>query len=132
LIIGADQVADLEGLVLGKPGTVEKAAEQLTICSGRTVIFRSGLCVLDSRSGLYELDVVETAIHYRELTEGEIQTYIATDNPLDCAGAMRSESLGIALTESITSNDPTALMGLPLIRLSALLRQSGLQVLQQQ
>lgn len=126
LIIGSDQVADLGGDILGKPGTVERAVEQLAAMSGQRVIFRTGLCVLEADSGRYELDRVDVEVIFRQLSRDEIQRYVDQDQPLDCAGSFKSESLGISLLTALNTDDPTALVGLPLIRLSEILRQWGL------
>lgn len=126
LIIGSDQVADLNGTVLGKPGTVARAHEQLASLSGQTVIFRTGLCVLDADTGQHVNDRVDVEVKFRHLDPAEIERYIEQDQPLDCAGSFKSESLGISLLTSFNTEDPTALVGLPLIRLCKHLRQWGL------
>ena len=131
-VIGSDQAAVLgegsEERILGKPGTSERCREQLSACSGRTVRFLTAVCLVCERSAaqLEFLDV--TRVRYRTLDEASIARYLECDRPTDCAGAMRSEGLGIALCDSIDSSDPTALIGLPLIRLASLLRQAGYAV----
>lgn len=126
LIIGGDQVAvGPDGAILGKPGTVERACAQLARLSGQSVRFLSGLCLLDARTGHSQVEVIVTTVRFRVLDAATIRRYVERDRPLDCAGALRSEALGIALCEGIDSNDPTALMGLPLIRLAAMLRSVG-------
>lgn len=118
IIIAGDQCAALDNKLLGKPGTEGKAAFQLLACSGRTVTFYSGLCVLDNRNGESCCSCVETRVKFRQLSTEEIHNYIAMDKPLDCAGSFKAESLGITLFEAIESNDPSALTGLPLIELN--------------
>ena len=126
VVIGGDQVAvDADQRVLGKPGTAERACAQLGQVSGQAVRFLSGLCVLDAARGAHELAIITTTVRFRVLDDAEIRRYVARDQPLDCAGALRSEALGITLCEAIDSDDPTALMGLPLIRLAAMLRRAG-------
>lgn len=125
LVIGSDQCAVLHEQVIGKPGTHENAVKQLQNASGETVYFLTGLCLYDSLDGSYQLDVVPFQVDFRELTDGEIDNYLRKDQPYNCAGSFRSESLGITLFKRMTGDDPTALMGLPLIRLSGMLRQAG-------
>ena len=122
-VIGADQVAVCGERILGKPGEREHAIERLREMSGRTVEFLSGIAFI--HAGRTEVDVVPTRLTLRELGDDEIARYVDRDEPFDCAGGMRSESLGIALLSSLTSDDPTALIGLPLIRVSSWLRAAG-------
>ncbi len=130
IIIGSDQIAlTADGRRLGKPGTAEDAVQQLHSISGQTVQFLTGLCVLDGASGRYLYRQVETAVHLRTLGLGEIERYVARERPLDCAASFKAEGLGIALFEWIRSDDPTALIGLPLIATATLLRQAGFEVL---
>ncbi|MGD8832022.1 MAG: Maf family protein [Pseudomonadales bacterium] len=129
LVIGSDQVAELDGVVLGKPGTAERARSQLSRLSGREVTFLTGLCLLDTRDGGEQAAVVQTPVHFRHLSAVEIADYVARENPLDCAGAFKSEGLGIALFESLGGPDPNALIGLPLIELCRMLARAGLPVL---
>ena len=124
IVIGADQVAECDGRLLGKPGTIETAVKQLQHCSGQTMVFHSGLALIGRGRTLQT--VVPTEVRMRELSEAEIRRYVEQDRPLDCAGAMRSESLGITLTSAISSDDPTALIGMPLITISQLLRELGI------
>lgn len=130
IVIGSDQVADLDGQPLGKPGTVDNAVHQLTACAGKTVVFHTALCIIDARTSTHAyFEAVDTTrVVFRELGEAEILCYVDRENPLDCAGAFKSEGLGIALFESIQSNDPTALVGLPMIALCALLRRAGITI----
>ncbi|SEA29830.1 MAF protein [Thiothrix caldifontis] len=129
LIIGSDQCAVLHEQVIGKPGNHENAVQQLQNSSGKTVAFLTGLCLYDSRDGSYQLDVVPFAVDFRELNDEEIDAYLHKDQPYNCAGSFRSESLGITLFRRMHGDDPTALMGLPLIRLSQMLKQAGVNLL---
>ena len=125
LIIGSDQVCALGGQLLGKPGTVARAREQLQSMRGQSVTFYTGLSVINAQSG-ESLDSIDTTVvQLRELTDAEIDRYIAAEMPLDCAGSFMVEKLGISLFERVESTDPTALIGLPLIRVCSELRQFG-------
>lgn len=124
-VIGSDQVASCEGRTYGKPGSREAAIAQLEELSGRTVVFDTALCVIAGTSDTLLEVLVPTEVAFRALSRGEIERYVDADNPIDCAGAAKSESLGIALLERLSGDDPTALVGLPLIRLSAILRSLG-------
>ncbi|MHB1056555.1 MAG: Maf family protein [Rhodanobacter sp.] len=126
LVIGSDQVAELGGLVLDKPGTAERARIQLAASSGREVHFHTALCLLDTRDGRRHTHVDLTRVHFRELTAMEIGRYVEREQPLDCAGSFKCEGLGISLFESIDNHDPSALIGLPLIALARLLRKAGI------
>jgi septum formation protein len=125
VVIGADQVAACEGRILDKPGRAAQARQQLRHQSGRSVEFYSAVAVVCLQRGYCEQFVDLTIVHLRTLSELEIESYIRADEPFDCAGALRSESLGVSLCERIDSSDPTGLIGLPLIRLSATLRACG-------
>ncbi|GAB2548709.1 Maf family protein [Rhodanobacter koreensis] len=125
LVIGSDQVAELDGRILDKPGTAERAHAQLTASSGREVHFHTALCLLDTRDGRRHTHVDHTRVCFRELNPAEITRYIEHEQPLDCAGSFKCESLGISLFESIDNRDPSALIGLPLIALARLLREAG-------
>ena len=129
LVIGSDQVAVLDGHILGKPGTRANAIAQLSAASGKTVTFQTGLCVLDVHSGRQQLEVVPFAVTFRTLTEMQIQHYVDREQPYNCAGSFKSEGLGVALFERMHGEDPTALIGLPLIRLVHMLEEAGLEVL---
>jgi septum formation protein len=129
LIIGSDQVADCDGRPIGKPGNHEAAFAMLTALSGRTVVFHTGLALLDTATGRCATAMVDVRSTFRRLGAEEIGAYLARERPYDCAGAVRSEGLGIALFEAIESDDPTALIGLPLIRLCGMLRDAGVPVL---
>jgi septum formation protein len=126
LVIGSDQVAALRNAVLHKPGKVEQSREQLRASSGNIVDFYTGICVIDTRTGRRESALDHTRVMFRKLADAEINRYLARENPLDCAGSFKSEGAGIALFERIESVDPTALIGLPMIALSRLLRNAGL------
>ncbi|MCK9514823.1 MAG: Maf family nucleotide pyrophosphatase [Ottowia sp.] len=128
LVIGSDQVLDLDGRPEGKPGTHARAAAQLQRLSGREVVFHTALAVCCRASGFRRSDVAEVRVRFRKLEPAEIERYLLADRPYDCAGSARSESLGIALLERMVSDDPTALIGLPLIRTAALLRAAGLAI----
>lgn len=128
LVIGSDQIAELDGRALGKPGSVEGAQAQLAGCAGREVRFHTGLCLVDTRDGRRRTYLDTTCVRFRTLTAAEIARYVAREMPLDCAGSFKCEGLGIALFERIDSSDPTALVGLPLIALARLLREAGLAV----
>ncbi|MHA6203205.1 Maf family protein [Dyella soli] len=126
LVIGSDQVAELSGVVLDKPGTEERARAQLTASSGREVHFHTALCLHDTRNGQDLVHVDHTLVRFRSLDAGEIARYIEREQPLDCAGSFKCEALGISLFERIENDDPTALIGLPLIALGRLLREAGI------
>jgi septum formation protein len=129
LIIGSDQVAFCEGQTLGKPGSPEAAFQQLSALQGKTVLFFTAVALHDTQNRQSAVEVVSTEVRYRELTENQIRHYLSIDSPYDCAGSFKSESLGIALLEHVSSNDPTALIGLPLIALTRLLTAAGVDVL---
>ena len=129
IIIGSDQVAVRGDDILGKPGDRDTAIQQLLDCSGQDVRFLTSVCVLDSRTGLSEQHVDVTTVRFRALTPPLVETYVDRDRPLDCAGGFRAEGLGIALFEEISSRDPTALIGLPLIWLSGVLPGLGVALI---
>ncbi len=126
LIIGSDQVACLEDAVLGKPGDRAGAIAQLERASGRSVLFHTGLCLLDAKTGRAQTLVEPFRVHFRPLQRRQIEGYLDREQPYDCAGSFKSEGLGIALFERLEGEDPSALMGLPLIRLIALLESAGI------
>ena len=128
LIIGSDQVAYMDGQTFGKPGTVERAVAQLRSMSGRTVIFHTAVALLDAASGQFQLAGVPTQVRFRALSDDEIVRYVEKERPLDCAGSAKSEGLGISLLDALSGDDPTALIGLPLIALARMLRQAGVQL----
>ncbi len=125
IVIGADQVADLHGEPLGKPGTHERAFEQLKQMSDQTVIFQTALSVVCKESGFVASELAPVEVRFRKLSEDEIERYLRAEQPYDCAGSAKSEGLGITLLDAIVSDDPTALIGLPLIRTARLLRAAG-------
>ncbi|MBS1139672.1 MAG: Maf-like protein [Proteobacteria bacterium] len=129
LIIGSDQVATVDGKIYGKPGTHERAVEQLRALSGKTVNFFTGLCLLNARTGVAEVRGVPTLVTFRELTDSEIENYLRREPAYNCAGSAKSEGLGIALLSSMRGEDPNALVGLPLIALCDMLRNQGVAVL---
>ena len=129
LVIGSDQTADLDGKVLGKPGTAENACAQLAACSGPEVVFHTAICLVDVRTTAARAfaAIDTTRVSFRQLAAEEIARYVTREQPLDCAGSFKAEGLGIALFERIASVDPTALIGLPLIALCRLLREAGIE-----
>lgn len=128
VVIGSDQVADLDGEPLGKPHTHERAVEQLTRMQGRLVVFHTALAVVDAAGGV-QAEVVPTLLRMRPLSPETIEAYLRLEQPYDCAGAAKIEKMGIALVEAVDSTDPTALIGLPLVRLCSLLAAAGVPVL---
>ena len=129
VVIGSDQVADLNGMSLGKPGNFERAMAQLRQMSGQTMIFQTALAVVCLDSGFEQADLASVRVQFRVLSDAEIAAYLHAEKPYDCAGSAKSEGLGIALLESIANDDPTALVGLPLIRTCNLLRAAGIKIL---
>jgi septum formation protein len=129
VVIGSDQVADLDGQCLGKPGNHERATEQLRHMRGRPVIFQTAVAVVCQASGFAQVRRAEVRVQFADLSDAQIEYYLRTEQPYDCAGSARSEALGIALLRSIDSDDPTTLIGLPLIRTCELLRAAGLDPL---
>jgi septum formation protein len=129
LVIGADQVASCDGVRLEKPGTHDKALRQLLAASGREARFDTALALLDARSGTLQSRVVTVTVRFRTLSRAQIEDYLRREQPYDCAGSAKSEGLGIALLSRIDSDDPTALIGLPLIALTEMLAQAGMPVL---
>ena len=126
LVIGSDQCAVIDGRVLGKPGSFERAFEQLRASSGRAVRFETGLCVVDAASGRAEVDCVPFEVGFRALDDARIRNYLLREQPWNCAGSFKSEGLGITLFRHLRGDDPTALIGLPLIRLVSMLEAFGL------
>lgn len=129
LVIGSDQVAVLDGEILGKPGGHEQARAQLSRASGRGVTFLTGLCLWDAASGEARTEVVPFRVVFRPLTQAQIEGYLQREQPYNCAGSFKSEGLGIALFERLEGDDPNTLVGLPLIRLCRMLEASGVSVL---
>lgn len=128
VVIGSDQVAECDGTPIGKPGSFERAMNQLRMMRGKKVFFHTALCVLDgAHNNAIQQEVVTTTVVFRDLPDEELAAYLMIEKPFDCAGSAKNESLGIAILEKIESDDPTALTGLPLITLTSMLRQCGLK-----
>lgn len=125
LIIGCDQVAVLDGVLLGKPGNHANAVAQLKAMRGRSVLFHTALTLLNARTGALQTAEVPTTVRFRQYGDAEIERYLEMERPYDCAGSAKIEGLGIVLVESVHSSDPTALIGLPLMQLAAMLRNEG-------
>ena len=129
VVIGSDQVADLDGQALGKPGTHERAVAQLRQMRGKTVVFQTAVAVVCKNGSFCQQGLAPVRVTFRALDDAEIETYLRLEQPYDCAGSAKSEGLGIILLQSIENDDPTALVGLPLIRTSQMLRAAGIQLL---
>ena len=129
VVIGSDQVAELDGQPIGKPGTHERASAQLRLMRGRSVVFQTAVSVVRGDTGFARTLLAPVTVRFRDLTDAEIERYLRLEQPYDCAGSAKCETLGIALLDAIDSDDPTALVGLPLIRTCELLRQAGLDPL---
>ncbi len=129
VVIGSDQVADLDGMSLGKPGNHDRAVAQLRQMRGKTVIFQTAVAVVCIEAGFSQQSLAPVKVLFRTLEDTEIENYLRLEQPYDCAGSAKSEGLGIALLDAIESDDPTALVGLPLIRTSRMLREAGIQLL---
>jgi len=129
VVIGSDQVADLDGEPIGKPGTHERAVAQLRAMSGKQIVFQTAVAVVCQSRGFAAQELASVVVRFRDLSDAEIDTYLRAEEPYDCAGSAKSEGLGISLLSAIESDDPTALVGLPLIRTCSLLRQAGINPL---
>ncbi len=129
LIVGSDQVADLEGVAIGKPRDAADALGQLRAMQGRTIVVHTGLALFDAKSGRCRRALVDVASTFRQLGEEALEAYLRRDRPYDCAGSVKVEALGITLFTRVASDDPTALIGLPLIRLTDMLIAEGLHPL---
>lgn len=129
VVIGSDQVADLNGEPLGKPGTHERAVLQLQKMRGQTVVFQTAVSVVCQASGFEQTELAQIKVRFRDLSDAEIEAYLRAEEPYDCAGSAKSEGLGIALLDAIDNDDPTALIGLPMIRTARLLRAAGVDLL---
>lgn len=129
VVIGSDQVAELDGKALGKPGNHARAVQQLQTMRGKTVIFQTAVAVVCLESGFAQTDLVQVKVTFRDLSDAQIEAYLLAEQPYDCAGSAKSEGLGIALLERIDNDDPTALIGLPLIRTCRMIEAAGIQVL---
>ena len=128
LVIASDQVSVLDNTINGKPGDLEKATQQLKASSGKVVTFYTSLCIYDARDQTYQLDVVPFRVHFRQLSDEKIARYLKKEQPFNCAGAFKSEGLGISLFERLEGDDPNSLIGLPLIRLVSFLEQKGIRI----
>jgi septum formation protein len=129
VVIGSDQVADLDGLALGKPGDHARAVLQLQQMRGQTVVFQTAVAVVCRDSGFAQMDLAQVQVKFRDLSDAQIEAYLLAEMPYDCAGSAKSEGLGIALLERIDNDDPSALVGLPLIRTCRMLEAAGVRVL---
>jgi len=129
VVIGSDQVADLNGEPLGKPGNHTRAVQQLQRMRGHTVVFQTAVAVVCLATQFEQIDLAPVRVRFRDLSDAEIDAYLRAEEPYDCAGSAKSEGLGIALLETIDNDDPTALIGLPLIRTCRMLRSAGIDVL---
>ena len=129
VVIGSDQVADLNGEPLGKPGTHERAVLQLQRMRGQTVVFQTAVAVVCHARQFEQTELAQIRVRFRDLSDAEIENYLRLEEPYDCAGSAKSEGLGIALLEAIDNDDPTALIGLPMIRTARLLRAAGISLL---
>lgn len=128
LIIAADQALQCDKKILGKPGNYNKAKEQLIFMSNRSLTFYTGLCLINTETKIIEEDVICFRVDFRKLTESEIKNYLVKEKPYDCAGSFKLEKLGISLLKKMNGDDPTALIGLPLIRLCKMLRNQGVNI----
>ena len=129
VVIGSDQVADLHGEPLGKPGTHARAVLQLQRMRGQTVVFQTAVSVVCQASGFEQTELAQIKVRFRDLSDAEIEAYLRAEEPYDCAGSAKSEGLGIALLDAIDNDDPTALIGLPMVRTARLLRAAGIDLL---
>lgn len=129
VVIGSDQVADLDGQSLGKPLVHGVAVQQLRCMQGRQVVFQTAVAIVRNDRKFAQMDLARVKVRFRALTDDEIETYLQAEQPYDCAGSAKSEGLGITLLEAIDNDDPTALIGLPLIRTCQMLRAAGMQLL---
>jgi septum formation protein len=128
LIIGSDQVAVIDDTILGKPGSHAQAVQQLQMTSGKQIDFLTGLCLLNTETQHIQTDMVRFTVVFRRLTISQIENYLQMEKPYNCAGSFKSEGLGIVLLEKMVGEDPTALIGLPLIRLRRMLEEEGVQI----
>lgn len=128
LIIGSDQIAIADGEILTKPGNHENAVMQLKNVSGQSIVFLTGLCLINTANNNGQKDCIKYTVHFRDLTDDQIERYLLQEEPYDCAGSFKSEAYGVSLMQRMEGNDPTSLIGLPLIRLSEMLRNEGLNI----
>ena len=129
VVIGSDQVAELDGQALGKPGNHARALAQLQQMRGKSVTFQTAVAVVCVETGFAQMDLAQVKVNFRQLSDAEIEAYLRAETPYDCAGSAKSEGLGIALLDSIDNDDPTALVGLPLIRTCRMIQAAGIKVL---
>ncbi len=129
VVIGSDQVADMDGTAIGKPGSHERATQQLRSMSGRSIVFQTAVSVVCAASSHEETALIPVEVRFRTLSDAEIERYLRAEQPYDCAGSAKVETLGIALLEAVLSDDPTALIGLPLIQTCMMLRRAGIDPL---
>ena len=129
VVIGSDQVADLNGEPLGKPGTHERAVRQLQRMRGQTVVFQTAVSVVCLERQFEQTELAQIKVRFRDLSDADIEAYLRAEEPYDCAGSAKSEGLGIALLDAIDNDDPTALIGLPMIRTARMLRAAGIDLL---
>jgi len=129
VVIGSDQVADLDGQALGKPGNHARAVQQLQTMRGKTVVFQTAVAVVCRETGFAQTDLALVKVKFRDLSDAMIEAYLLAETPYDCAGSAKSEGLGIVLLEYIDNDDPTALIGLPLIRTSRMIEAAGIALL---
>ena len=129
VVIGSDQVADLDGQPLGKPGDHRRAVAQLQQMRGKTVVFQTAVAVVCQETLFAQMDLAQVKVRFRDLSDAEIEAYLQAETPYDCAGSAKSEGLGIALLEFIENDDPTALVGLPLIRTCQMIQAAGIRIL---
>lgn len=129
LVIGSDQCAVIDGSILGKPGNFDRAFRQLKHASGNVVQFHTGVCLLNTTNNRSQVEEVPFRVYFRELSDAQISRYLSREKPFDCAGSFKAEGLGVALFARMEGNDPSALIGLPMIRLVAMLEQAGMRVI---
>jgi len=129
VIIGSDQCALLDEEILGKPGNHENALRQLKAAQGKTVVFHTGICVLKQATGFIEVDDILFQVKFRQLNDAQLEHYLQIEQPYQCAGAFKSEGYGVCLFNQMQGDDPTALIGLPLIRLTSMLEKAGIEVI---
>jgi septum formation protein len=129
VVIGSDQCALLDDQILGKPGTHENALTQLKAAQGKTVVFHTGICVLHQASGFTEIEDILFQVKFRQLSDVQLERYLLVEQPYQCAGAFKSEGYGVCLFNQMQGDDPTALIGLPLIRLTSMLEKAGIEVI---
>jgi len=129
VVIGSDQCALLDDQILGKPGSHSKALKQLKATQGKTVVFHTGICVLQKTTGFSEVDDILFQVKFRQLSDAQLEHYLLVEQPYQCAGAFKSEGYGVSLFSQMQGDDPTALIGLPLIRLTGMLEKAGIEVI---